>query len=37
MMKNWEDLEGSGRDQIEVISWNLPGGTKDKHENSQAG
>jgi hypothetical protein len=29
-----KDSKGSGRDLLDVISWNLPGGTGQSHENS---
>jgi hypothetical protein len=32
-----KDLEGSGCDVMEVLSWHLPGGTKEKHETPQPG
>jgi hypothetical protein len=33
---NFKDLEGSGRDLIEVISWHLIGGTEEYQENPQS-
>jgi hypothetical protein len=32
---NWEDLEVSIRDLLKVLSWQVPGGTEEDHEDPQ--
>jgi hypothetical protein len=32
-----KDLEGSSRELVGMLSWNLPGNTEENHENPQSG
>jgi hypothetical protein len=36
-MMNWENVERNGIGFFQVQSWNLPGGTEEKHEEFQLG
>jgi hypothetical protein len=35
-MTDWNGLDGSG-DLVEVLSWNLPGGTEENHKTPYSG